>query len=69
MAIVKLYQDNKKEWRIQIKSDNGKIIFASSEGYINQSDCVANLVSVSHITTDIVLRGFENLVKNHYDTL
>lgn len=37
----------KKEWRWKIKANNGKIIAASSEGYINKSDCIYNAKSTA----------------------
>lgn len=36
------YQDTKKEWRWSRIAPNGKIVGASTEGYINKSDCIAN---------------------------
>ena len=37
-----IYQDNAKEWRWTRKSPNGNTVGASTEGYKNRSDCVAN---------------------------
>ena len=36
------YKDNKGEWRWRTIAANGKIVGASSEGYKNKSDCIAN---------------------------
>jgi len=36
------YQDSKKQWRWSRKAPNGKTVGASSEGYVNKSDCIAN---------------------------
>jgi len=38
----KIYQDNRGEWRWNRKAANGKIVGASTEGYKNRADCVAN---------------------------
>jgi len=42
---LSIYQDSKNEWRWSIKI-NGKIIAASTEGYINRKDCVDNILNV-----------------------
>lgn len=39
---LEIYQDNANEWRWRIIASNGEIIGASTEGYINQSDCLNN---------------------------
>lgn len=36
------YQDSKKEWRWRRKASNGKIVGASTQGYVNKSDCISN---------------------------
>ena len=36
------YQDSKKEWRWKRTAPNGKKVGASTEGYVNKSDCIAN---------------------------
>lgn len=36
-----------RKWRWRIKADNGRIIGASSQGYVNKQDCKENLLSVS----------------------
>lgn len=41
ITIYKTFWHN--EWRWRIKASNGKIIGASSDGYKNRVDCVANL--------------------------
>ncbi|MDD7887108.1 DUF1508 domain-containing protein [Flavivirga sp. 57AJ16] len=37
-----IYQDSKKEWRWKRTAPNGKTVGASTEGYKNKSDCIAN---------------------------
>ncbi|MDD2342677.1 MAG: DUF1508 domain-containing protein [Tolumonas sp.] len=37
-----IYQDTKKEWRWRRTAPNGRIVGASSQGYVNKSDCIAN---------------------------
>lgn len=36
------YKDNQGQWRWRRTSSNGCIVGASTEGYHNRSDCVAN---------------------------
>lgn len=37
-----IYQDNKNDWRWRRKASNGNIVGASTQGYANEADCVAN---------------------------
>ena len=37
-----IYIDSKGEWRWSRTASNGKTVGASTEGYKNRSDCVAN---------------------------
>ena len=37
-----IYSDNAGEWRWTRTATNGNIVGASTEGYINKSDCVDN---------------------------
>jgi len=39
---------HKKEWWWKIKSANGNIIAASTEGYINRQDCVDNILATEN---------------------
>lgn len=39
---LEIYQDNKNEYRWRIKI-LGKIVGASSEGYVNKEDCLKNI--------------------------
>jgi uncharacterized protein YegP (UPF0339 family) len=36
------YKDNSSEWRWRRTAPNGNIVGASSQGYVNRGDCVAN---------------------------
>lgn len=36
------YKDNAGEWRWTRTASNGRIVGASSQGYANRADCVAN---------------------------
>ncbi|WP_108308397.1 YegP family protein [Metalysinibacillus jejuensis] len=36
------YKDNSREWRWRRTAANGKIVGASTQGYVNKSDCIAN---------------------------
>jgi len=36
------YQDNSNLWRWRRTATNGNIVGASSQGYVNKSDCIEN---------------------------
>ena len=36
------YKDYSNEWRWRRTASNGRIVGASSQGYSNKSDCIAN---------------------------
>ena len=36
------YKDNEGKWRWRRIASNGRIVGASSEGYVNKLDCIAN---------------------------
>jgi len=38
------YQDAKKEWRWRRIAPNGRIVGASTQGYVNKSDCINNAI-------------------------
>ena len=40
--VFEFYKDINGEWRWTRKASNGRIVGASSEGYKNRADCVAN---------------------------
>lgn len=37
-----IYKDSVGEWRWRRTASNGEVVGASSEGYKNKSDCIAN---------------------------
>ncbi len=37
------YKDPKGEWRWRRTATNGRIVGASTEGYKNKADCIANM--------------------------
>ncbi|MEM6890932.1 MAG: DUF1508 domain-containing protein [Pseudomonadota bacterium] len=37
-----IYKDASTHWRWRRTASNGRIVGASSEGYVNKSDCVSN---------------------------
>lgn len=41
-----LYKDEGGKWRWRKKATNGRIVAASSQGYVNKSDCIANANSL-----------------------
>lgn len=36
------YKDTEGKWRWRRTAPNGKIVGASSQGYVNKSDCIEN---------------------------
>jgi uncharacterized protein YegP (UPF0339 family) len=36
------YQDTRGHWRWRRTAINGRIVGASSEGYVNRADCISN---------------------------
>ncbi|MEG2115603.1 MAG: DUF1508 domain-containing protein [Hafnia sp.] len=36
------YKDGSNEWRWRRTASNGRIVGASSQGYVNKSDCIDN---------------------------
>ena len=36
------YKDDQGHWRWSRKAANGKIVGASTEGYVNKQDCISN---------------------------
>jgi len=42
MDTWEFYKDNAGQWRWRRTAANGRIVGASSEGYHNRADCVAN---------------------------
>tara|TARA_Y100000815_G_scaffold233890_1_gene225675 strand:+ start:1964 stop:2161 length:198 start_codon:yes stop_codon:yes gene_type:complete len=37
-----IYKDAAAHWRWRRTASNGRIVGASSEGYVNKSDCISN---------------------------
>jgi uncharacterized protein YegP (UPF0339 family) len=37
-----IYQDSDRKWRWRRTASNGRVVGASTEGYSNRADCVAN---------------------------
>ena len=44
------YRDTRKEWRWRRVASNGRIVDASTEGYSNRSDCIANAERCGYVT-------------------
>jgi len=57
--VLKIYQDSKNEYRWRIKI-LGKIVGASTEGYINREDCLKN---ISRVGAHIKYFTENNLIK------
>ena len=36
------YKDSNSKWRWRATAMNGKIVGASTQGYVNKADCIAN---------------------------
>jgi uncharacterized protein YegP (UPF0339 family) len=58
-----LYQDERGHFRARIQATNGRIIFASSEGYENKDDCLQNLVDIATAIATIGVNGFTPCVE------
>ena len=43
-----IYQDTSGEWRWRCLASNGKLVGASSQGYKNKEDCLANARSFGY---------------------
>lgn len=39
-AMREEYKDKRGEWRVRVKASNGRIIYASTEGYHNRKDAI-----------------------------
>jgi uncharacterized protein YegP (UPF0339 family) len=44
---IEIYRDQKREWRWRIKARNGRVVWASSEGFKRRARAKRNLVLVS----------------------
>ena len=53
-----LHIDERGHYRARIQAANGRIIFASSEGYENREDCLQNLVDIATAIAIIGVNGF-----------
>lgn len=38
--MIEEYKDKRGEWRVRVKANNGRIIYASTEGYKNRKDAI-----------------------------
>ncbi len=45
---IRVYKDSRHKWRWQLKADNGRIIGASTQGYVRKSAAKANAVMVAN---------------------
>ena len=46
MSKLKVKKDGRGKWRWTLKADNGRIIGASSQGYVRRTDCLQNIYRV-----------------------
>lgn len=44
MSKWEIYPDVAGLWRWRRRASNGRIVGASSQGYVNKSDCIANAI-------------------------
>ena len=58
--MLEFYQDKQEEWRWRVQADNGQIIAASSEGYVELRDAKANVVSLMRALFDQCLNLVES---------
>lgn len=62
MSRIRFYRDSKRKWRCQIKAVNGRIIFASSQGYARKAGARANVVMVRNTLDAAICRaGWDEL--------
>lgn len=61
---VEVYQDASGEWRWRMQAANGRIVGASTEGYINHADCMDNLYLVTGFGLSLVDRFMYWLAKD-----
>ncbi len=52
MAHFTIYQDKKKEYRWNLKANNGETIADSAEGYLAKSDCEHGIELVKTLATE-----------------
>jgi len=51
---IEIYEDNLGQWRTRIRAENGEIIFASSESYVERADAEKNIRDIA----DALIQGF-----------
>jgi len=44
------YKDNSDKWRWRRIASNGRNVGASSQGYVNKSDCIENAVRNGYVS-------------------
>ena len=54
--MIEEYKDKKGEWRIRIRASNGRIIYASTEGYHNRKDAI----HAARLAAAEILKHYEN---------
>ncbi len=58
--MLEFYQDKKEEWRWRVQAENGQIIAASSEGYVELRDAKANVTRLMKALFDQCLALVES---------
>jgi hypothetical protein len=57
MAVLQVYQDNRREWRWRLVAPNGRTMADSGEGYATRQNCLNAIESVKGYMLTAVVAG------------
>lgn len=49
-----LYKDSAGYFRWNCKAKNGEIVYASTQGYVNRVDCIANATNIGFVEANMI---------------
>lgn len=49
-----LYKDTAGHFRWNCKANNGEIVYASTQGYVNRVDCIENATTIGFVEANMV---------------
>lgn len=55
-----IYKDKKDEWRARFRAGNGEIVWVTSEGYVDKSDC-NDAIDIIEFAIKDTISGHDNL--------
>ena len=58
--MLEFYQDSQQEWRWRVQAENGQIVGAATEGYVELRDAKANVIRLTRSLFDQCLDLMEN---------